>query len=236
MRALIAISRRLGRSVSELEFAAPVTHVYNPLVYARAPHERYLTRFARPTCEVLLVGMNPGPWGMSQTGVPFGEVATVREWMGIAGAVGRPDPEHARRPIEGFACARSEVSGRRLWGWARSRYETPERFFARFFVWNYCPLVFLEESGRNRTPDKLPRSECDPLFALCDDALRDVADALAPRFVVGIGKFAEGRARAVFGDARRVGSMLHPSPASPLANAGWEERAERDLAALGVRL
>jgi single-strand selective monofunctional uracil DNA glycosylase len=156
--------------------------------------------------------------------------------MGIAGAVGRPDPEHARRRIEGFACARSEVSGRRLWGWARSRYETPERFFARFFVWNYCPLVFLEESGRNRTPDKLPRSECDPLFALCDDALRDVADALAPRFVVGIGKFAEGRARAVFGDARRVGSMLHPSPASPLANAGWEERAERDLAALGVRL
>ena len=39
--------------------------------------------------------------------------------------------------------------------------DTAEAFFERFFVHNYCPLVFLEESGRNRTPDKLPKAERD---------------------------------------------------------------------------
>ncbi|HSL84142.1 MAG TPA: single-stranded DNA-binding protein, partial [Thermoanaerobaculia bacterium] len=126
----------LVAAVEPLAFSPPVACVYDPLVYAREPHRRYLERFGRPPKEVLLVGMNPGPWGMSQTGVPFGEVAAVRDWMGIDGRVERPDPEHPKRPVEGFACARSEVSGRRLWGWARERFGAPERFFERFFVWN----------------------------------------------------------------------------------------------------
>jgi single-strand selective monofunctional uracil DNA glycosylase len=181
--------------------------------------------------------MNPGPFGMTQTGVPFGEVALVRDFLGIHGRVGRPEREHPKRPVEGFECARSEVSGARLWGWARDRFGTADQFFERFFVLNYCPLVFMEESGRNLTPDKLPAAERDPLEAACDRALRDAIEALAPSLVVGVGAFAEKRARAALVDSNlRIGCVLHPSPASPAANRGWSEAAERDLRALDIRI
>lgn len=234
---LATIARDLRDEVSGLSFAPPVAHVYNPLDYAWAPHEQYLRRYGAGPKEVVLVGMNPGPWGMAQTGVPFGEVAMVRDWLGIEGAVGSPANPHPKRPVEGFSCRRSEVSGRRLWGWARERFGTPERFFARFFVANYCPLAFLEASGRNRTPDKLPAAERAPLFAACDRALRRSVELLAPRRVVGIGGFAEGRARAALdGLAVTIGGILHPSPASPAANLGWDEQAERRLRELGIEL
>lgn len=233
----VPISRALSRDVSKLAFALPVTHVYNPLDYARARHEEYLERYARTGCEVLLLGMNPGPFGMAQTGVPFGEVELVRDWLGISGPVGKPANEHAKRPIEGFACKRREVSGQRVWSWARERFVTPERFFERFFVGNYCPLVFMEETARNRTPDKLPAQERELLFAACDLALERLVEALQPRLVVGVGAFARDRARSVFaGTAVEVGTILHPSPASPLANRGWAARAEAELRALGVRI
>lgn len=225
----------LSRDVGRLSFGPPVSHVYNPLQYARACHEEYLRRFGSLGARVLLLGMNPGPFGMAQTGVPFGEVAAVRDWLGIGGRVTRPASEHPKRPIEGLNCTRSEVSGRRLWGWAARRFGEPEAFFARFFVWNYCPLAFIEESGRNRTPDKLPVAERDPLFAACDGALRRVVAALGIERVVGVGAFAETRARDVLGDLPLAfGRVLHPSPASPAANRGWEAQAERQLAAQGL--
>lgn len=220
--------------MNRLSFEPPVTHVYNPLHYAKAPHEAYLERFGAKRGRVVLLGMNPGPWGMSQTGVPFGEVNVVRDWMKIEGRVGRPKPEHPKRPILGLECTRSEVSGARLWGWAKERYRTPRSFFARFFVVNYCPLAFLEDSGRNRTPDKLPKVEREPLFEACNQALRETIDALEPSMVVGVGAFARKRAQMVLGEAVPIGQMLHPSPASPLANRGWQAQAERDLAALGI--
>ena len=175
---LVRISRELCRAVSELEFGPPVTHVYNPLEYARAPHESYLRRYGEARREVLLIGMNPGPFGMAQTGVPFGEVGMAGGWLGVRGRVARPPGEHPKRPILGFECARSEVSGSRLWGWARDRFGTPERFFDRFYVTNYSPLVFMEESGRNRTPDKLPKIEREPLYRACDTALRRTVEAV----------------------------------------------------------
>ncbi len=232
---LVEISRRLAARVDRLAFAAPVTHVYDPLTYARAPHEAYLERWGSGRGRALLLGMNPGPFGMAQTGVPFGDVASVRGFLRIEGPVGRPATEHPARPIEGFACRRSEVSGTRLWGWARDRFGTPEQFFARFFVVNYCPLLFIEPPAKNRTPDKLARPEREALYAVCDEALREVVDELAPTTVIGVGAFAEARARAALSDRSvRIVAILHPSPASPLANRGWAEAIERQLAAAGV--
>lgn len=233
---LVRITRRLCRAVDALSFGPPVTHVYNPLRYARALHERYLERFGGAKGRVVLLGMNPGPFGMAQTGVPFGEVGLVREFLGLSGTVRRPKHEHPKRPIDGFACTRSEVSGARLWGWAQARFGTAERFFARFFVVNYCPLAFLEDSGRNRTPDKLPRAEREPLFAACDRALLQTVEVLEPSMIVGVGAFARDRAQRALGDALPVGTVLHPSPASPRANRGWQPQAEADLAALGITL
>ncbi len=235
--ALVRASRTLADRVERMRFAAPVCCTYDPLVYAREPHERYLTRYGRGRREVLLLGMNPGPFGMVQTGVPFGDVVMVRDWLGIAGHVRRPAREHPKRPVLGFDCTRREISGSRLWGWARERYGTADAFFARFFVANYCPLAFVEESGRNRTPDKLPRAEKEALFAACDEALRDAVAHFAPRIVIGIGAFAERRARAALeGVNCAVATILHPSPASPLANQGWAPTVEKQLAALGVDL
>jgi single-strand selective monofunctional uracil DNA glycosylase len=129
------------------------------------------------------------------------------------------------------------VSGSRLWGWARDRFEHPSRFFARFLVLNYCPLVFLEASGRNRTPDKLPRHERTPLLAACDDALSAAVRELRPGLVVGVGAWATKQAARALADTDvAIGTVLHPSPASPRANRGWVDRAEADLRALGVDL
>lgn len=219
-----------------LSFGPPVTHVYNPLRYAWAPYAQYLERFGAARGRVVLLGMNPGPFGMVQSGVPFGEVGLVREFLGLDAEISPPKHQHPKRPIEGLACTRSEVSGARLWGWARQRYGIPARFFARFFIMNYCPLAFLEESGKNRTPDKLPRAERDPLFAACDRALVRAVEALEPTMIVGIGAFARDRAHQALGDTLPIGMILHPSPASPRANRGWESQAEADLTALGVKL
>lgn len=234
---LTAIAKKLSRDVGRLVFAAPVTHVYNPLDYAWQPHERYLQRYGSGRKSVLMLGMNPGPFGMAQTGVPFGEVAAVRDWLKIEEPVRKPRRQHPKRPILGFDCERSEVSGRRLWGWAAQRFGEPRRFFERFFVYNFCPLVFMEESGRNVTPDKLPADERAPLFEACDRALHEVAVTLQCELVIGVGAFAEQRARHALADLGvAFGRILHPSPASPLANRGWAPAAEQALRALGVEL
>jgi single-strand selective monofunctional uracil DNA glycosylase len=220
-----------------LRFCPPTAHVYNPLEYARAPYTHYLKLYGRRPEEVILLGMNPGPWGMAQTGVPFGEIRTVKEWLRIEAPVGTPSRIHPRRPVHGFSCSRSEVSGKRLWGWARETLKTPERFFSRFFVANYCPLLFLEASGRNRTPDKLPAAERGILFTACDRALRRAVQLMEPRFVVGVGQFASERARqALSGFDLVIGTITHPSPANPKANRGWGTLITQELAEIGIHL
>ena len=235
---LIDAARALSAAVDALPFAAPVTHVYNPLDYAWAVHRRYLETYGAGRKRVVFVGMNPGPFGMAQIGVPFGEIASARDWLGLEGPVGQPRTVNPKRPVEGFACARSEVSGQRLWGLFRTRFGSPEAFFAEHFVANYCPLVFFE-GGRNLTPDKLPMAEQRPLLAACDAHLRTVIDALEPEWVIGIGNWAEKRATEALGGTAAVpglkfGRILHPSPASPAANRGWAEAATKQLRELGI--
>ena len=232
--ALITAARELSEAVERLHFALPVSHIYNPLDYAWAPHETYLRRFGTHPKQVIFIGMNPGPFGMVQCGVPFGEIAAVRDWMGIIEPVRKPKSENPERPVEGFACERSEVSGRRLWGLFQQRFGAAEDFFAEHFVANYCPLAFFDH-GRNLTPDKLPAAEAAPLYAACDVHLRALVSHLQPEWVIGIGGFAEARAaEALQGAGVRVGKVLHPSPASPAANRGWAEAATRQMLALGI--
>jgi len=240
---LLAAARDCSVSLSALRFPPPIACVYDPWQYAWAPYEAYVRRFGSTRKRVLLLGMNPGPFGTMQTGVPFGEVAAVRDWMGIDAPVARPAVEHAKRPIEGFACAQSEVSGRRLWGWAAARFGTPANFFDEWFVLTYCPLGFLEASGRNFTPDKLPAGPRRALFDACDRHLGIALDALQPEWAIGVGTFAEQRLRAVLEGERidstlarriRIAQILHPSPASPAANRGWSEAVDRKMSELGV--
>ena len=232
---LIEAARELAAKARRLKFAPPVTHVYHPLSYAWAAHELYLSRYGRGRKRVIFLGMNPGPYGMVQTGVPFGEVAAVRGWMGIEAPILRPVRQHPKRLIEGFACPRSEVSGRRLWGLFAQRWPRAEEFFADHFVVNYCPLAFVEASGANYTPDKLRATEKEKLLSVCDEHLRRVGAILRPDWLIGIGQFAEACARRVFpGDELRIGTVLHPSPASPAANRDWAGAVTTKLKALGI--
>jgi len=225
----------LAAEAGALKFAPPVAFVYNPLDYAWPLHEAYLLRFGNTPKRVVFLGMNPGPFGMVQTGVPFGEVRAVRDWLKLDFPVGKPPREHPRRPVQGLDCPRSEVSGRRLWQLFTDRFGNPEKFFAQHFVLNYCPLAFLESSGCNRTPDKLPAREKMALLAACDEHLRAVAEILQPEWIIGIGDFALARARqALLQPAPRLGRILHPSPASPAANRGWSLQAVKQLRDLGA--
>jgi single-strand selective monofunctional uracil DNA glycosylase len=235
MPPLVSAARDLAAQADELRFVAPVSHVYNPLIYAWNAHEIYLRRFGATPKEVVFLGMNPGPFGMAQTGVPFGEISAVRDWMKISAAIGRPAREHPKRPVLGFACARSEISGQRLWGLFARRFGTAEKFFTRHFVVNYCPLAFLTATGSNLTPDKLRPEEREALGRICDAHLRRVLEILRPKWVIGVGAFATERAEiAAAGLPVRVGQILHPSPASPAANRGWAEQAAAQLETAGV--
>lgn len=234
---LARITTDMVKELSKLSFSSPVEYVYNPLIYARASFDAYVACCDIENVEVILLGMNPGPWGMAQTGVPFGEVGAVRDWLKIDAVIGSPKEVHPKRPVLGLDCHRSEVSGARLWGWAKDTFKTPKRFLKRFFLCNYCPLIFLEDSGRNRTPDKLPATERTPLLEICDRALQRTIDLIEPKRVIGVGAFAQKRAETVLeGGAIPVGGILHPSPASPIANRGWATQANKQFAEQGIRL
>ena len=235
MMDLVQITRELSEELDRLRFSMPAAHVYNPLDYAREPHEQYLTRYGCGTKEAIFVGMNPGPWGMAQTGVPFGEVSLVRDWLEISGCVARPADEHPKKRVEGFNCRRSEVSGRRLWEMIRDRFGSPEQFFSRFFVLNYCPLLFIGDHGANVTPEKLCAGERALLTAVCDRALRRVVHVLQPEKIIGVGNFAADQARvALEGMPVTVGKIMHPSPSNPIANRCWREVVLKQLHEQGI--
>ncbi|QYY34406.1 uracil-DNA glycosylase family protein [Ruficoccus sp. ZRK36] len=235
---LQSAAKRLREELAGLRFGAPVTHIYQPLDYAWEPHAQYLEKYGNATKRVIFMGMNPGPFGMAQTGVPFGEIEAVRDWIGIEAPVGKPPVEHPKRPVDGFACTRSEVSGRRLWGLFAEKFGPAQNFFREHFVANYIPLLFLqadEKGCRNIAPDKLGAADSAALLAACDEHLRTVVEVLQPEWVIGVGKFAEGRAREALGpDGPKIGTVLHPSPASPAANRGWAPQATAQLEALGI--
>jgi single-strand selective monofunctional uracil DNA glycosylase len=232
---LIRAAQKLSAAVDKLTFALPVTHVYNPLDYAWRAHETYLRSYGNTTKRIVFLGMNPGPFGMAQTGVPFGQIAAVRDWLGITAKIDNPPNEHPKRPVSGFACKRSEVSGDRLWGLFAKRFGTADKFFREHFVANYCPLAFIEQSGRNRTPDKLPPGERAALFAVCDEHLRETMRIFQPEWVIGVGDFATKRAQQIFAnEPLRIGRILHPSPACPGSNRDWAGTVTAQLRKLGV--
>ncbi len=237
--AILAAARELSLEVGQLSFSAPVAYTYNPLDYAWAGHEAYVRRFGGGKKEVLFLGMNPGPFGMAQTGVPFGEIAAVTLWMGLHAAISQPPATHPKRPVQGFSCPRSEVSGRRLWGLFEDMYGSADNFFAQAYVANYCPLIWMSESGANITPDKLPREQVAAVDAACQRHLVRLIDILQPRLLVGVGAYALKQLELAAANLPEElqkqlvsGTILHPSPASPVANKFWPQRPREQLLAL----
>ena len=233
---IAASAAELSGQLAAMRSRIPVTAVYDPSQYAREPFESFLQLCAAGRRRYLLLGMNPGPWGMAQTGVPFGTVSWVRDWMGITGRIGQPAEMLASRPVAGWACPREEVSGSRLWGLLAEMYKSAGRLFSEVAVLNYCPLLFLQSSGSrtsNVTPDRLPAAVAGRIQSACDEHLARVVDLLDPQLLVGVGAYAHRCLQRVAPE-RNCGSILHPSPASPAANRGFHQQALRQLRALKV--
>ena len=230
---VLAAARELSDEMNALHFSPPVACTYNPLDYAWAGHEAYVRRFASTPKQVLYLGMNPGPFGMAQTGVPFGEIPAVTLWMGITASIGQPPVTHPKRPIQGFSCPRSEVSGRRLWGLFEQLYGPAPVFFEHAYVANYCPLIWMSESGANIPPAQLPREQATRIDAACQRHLVRLIRALRPTCLIGVGAYAMQQlqiaADTITESSITLGSILHPSPASPLSNKCWPDKPREQI-------
>lgn len=217
-------------------------YVYDPLDYAWEPHEAYIRRYGAGGRRLaVFLGMNPGPWGMGQTGVPFGDPTLVREWLGLGGAVRPFDRCHPGRPVLGFDSKRREESGTTLWGWVRERFGSASRFFKDYYVTNYCPLLMFDTAGKNVTPADFRKgaAQLAALYEVCDAHLEELLRTLDPRYVVGIGRFARDRAQAVVDAAGlpiEVGCITHPSPQTRghWGPGGWGGLVEYEMAQIGV--
>ena len=191
--------------------------IYNPLEYAWAPHEEWIRRFAGNGAQPLLVGMNPGH-GMGDTGVPFGCPEQVRDFLKIRDLeVHHPSPAHPKRVVHGLKCPKPEVSGRRIWSFLATHYDSPEAVSEDIYIVNHCPLWMFNQAGQNITPDKLTGAAARQLKKICDQHLRTVVSEMGITRVIGVGRYAQRQAAELFDDIE-VDWVPHPSPASPFAN------------------
>ncbi|CAL1685046.1 unnamed protein product [Lasius platythorax] len=233
---LLSIEQELCTKLQDVTFPSLVQYIYNPLEYASETHAMYVHKYCTGEKKILFVGMNPGPWGMSQTGVPFGEINMVRNWLKIFGPVGSPLKEHPDRKITGFQCTRSEISGLRLWGLFRDLCGSPENFFRYAYMHNYCPLAFMDARARNITPAELKGEGQRILHEACDKSLIDIIRLLKVEIIVGIGNYAEKRAQIAVqmgGLSVQVMVLRHPSPRA-VGNQNWNETAMQRLDELGL--
>ncbi|MFL2952112.1 MAG: uracil-DNA glycosylase family protein [Candidatus Thalassarchaeaceae archaeon] len=210
--------------------------VYNPLMYAWDIHEEFIRVSGGRGAKTILMGMNPGPHGMGQMGVPFAATSVVRDLLGISGIdVSKPAISHPKRPVNGLAHPKEEVSGTRLWGLLQDRYGGADQIFQNVFIVNHCPLMILHgPRGTNVTPNNVSGPAVRDLLERCDQHLMEVVMALGAEQVIGIGKYAEKRANLALGEMGiRVMTCWHPSPASPLANRNggkdWRENVSAVL-------
>ncbi|XP_018356662.1 PREDICTED: single-strand selective monofunctional uracil DNA glycosylase [Trachymyrmex septentrionalis] len=233
---LLSIEQELCTKLKDITFPSSIQYIYNPLEYASETHAMYVHKYCTGIKKILFVGMNPGPWGMSQTGVPFGEITMVRDWLKISGPVGKPSKEHPDRKVIGFQCTRSEISGLRLWGLFREICGNPENFFRYAYMHNYCPLAFMDGKARNITPAEIKGDGQKTLHEACDKSLIDIIQLLKVEIVIGIGNYAEKRAQLAVqtgGLPVQVIVLRHPSPRA-VGNQNWKEIAKKRLNELGL--
>lgn len=65
----LQVELELNAHLRRLTFREPVRYIYNPLEYAWETHRCYVEKYCQGGQSILFLGMNPGPFGMAQTGV-----------------------------------------------------------------------------------------------------------------------------------------------------------------------
>lgn len=282
---LIKTTRALADDLHALRCPAGVSHVYNPLRYMWPAHERFLSRhyvrereslpnvgrldLYRPagtakSRRYLILGMNPGPHGMVQTGLPFGDVVNAAAMLGYKTGDQIPAPDlasvalHPSRPVIGLSATRREASGERLWGGLASIWGSLDAVLADCFAANYCPLAYFADdaSGTNVTPEEFgkrtvngkPNPRYDTAYAaeldeVCLPYLVRVARAMRVEVILAVGRYAEVKAKiiaALCPEATRrcpspkVVYLTHPSPLATRSAGEWATMARHALDAACV--
>ncbi|XP_075222511.1 single-strand-selective monofunctional uracil-DNA glycosylase [Lycorma delicatula] len=210
----------------EVKLNPPVEYIYNPLEYAFEVHSNFVNKFCNEKKQLLFLGMNPGPWGMMQTGVPFGDINTVKNWLKLSGNITEPHRQHPNKRVKGFDCKRVEVSGKRFWSLAQHlSNNNPNTFFSNSFLHNYFPLVLLSSTGKNITPADLKSSDQKLIQNICNESLLEILAHLQVKYVIAIGRFAERRVVSLLKNKNvtdiKVVYISHPSPRNPASNKDW---------------
>ncbi|MFB6344166.1 MAG: uracil-DNA glycosylase family protein [bacterium] len=215
----VSVTEDLNERIKGLTFEEKVEWYYNPLDYAFEVHKAYLKSFGNDTKTGFFLGMNPGPWGMAQTGIPFTDPHIARDWMGLPERpIGTPPNEREDRPVDGWSSDRKEASGQKLHGYFRNIFGSLDAFFETNIVMNYCPLVMFSEEATNLTPEDLLKDDRQALFDICDPYLGDLIEFYDPDVFVGIGRFGQRRLMELTERTEEeVAYLPHPSPASPIA-------------------
>ena len=280
---LIKTTRILADDLHALRRPAGVSHVYNPLRYMWPAHERFLSRhyvtdrasapdgrldFYEPAGATrprryLILGMNPGPHGMVQTGLPFGDVVNAAAMLGYRTGDQVPAPDlagvelHPSRPVIGLSATRREASGERLWGGLAAIFGGLEQTLAACFAANYCPLAYFADDaqGTNVTPEDFgkktikgePNPRHDPGYAaeldkVCLPYLVRVARAMRVEVILAVGRYAEAKANIIAAlqpdDSRparpKVVYLTHPSPLATRSAGEWATMARHALENAGA--
>jgi Uracil DNA glycosylase superfamily. len=232
---LEAITREFCLATEELfPFKEEMISV-NVFSYAIDPFLEYLEKAERGSVRTLYLGMNPGPYGMYRTGIPFCDFVTKREFLKITASVDETfidvDAVRGEKPDE----KRREVSGMRLWGLFESVYHSPERFFSSSLVLSYSPLIFFRSEGRraNIALSDVKSLDRKRIEKVSDEFLKRYIKELKCDTLVGIGDYAH-RALVRCSDGERLLKIAHPSPANPAANGDWAGRTYCYLKSEGV--
>jgi len=191
----------------------------DPTSYAFGNYTRFMQLAASGPRLALFVGMNPGPHGMAQTGIPFGDVDTARVLLGGADTIdplpGLRAASGAAWDCKGLAYHRGEQSGMRLWSALSQLCGSPQAALERCCIVNYCPLYMVGPELENITPSDLPRRHdiTRALEAACDEHLRQLVLGLEVKTVLSFGSYAHASARrALSGFPVDFYTTPHPSP------------------------
>lgn len=220
----------LNNELNELQFPKNITHIYNPIVYALNLHCQYIKKFLNGKKKVMLIGMNPGPNGMVQNGVPFGNTNTVKNLMKIQGQVDQPPSLNPKRPVTGLSCTTEEPSGVRIWNLLQKLAGSLEVFGEQCFLHNFCPLAFFDEQGKNITPSELKGKIKSTLRDICLKYLEKEIQLIQPEIIIAIGSYVGDSLRKLSKQSIYVRTnikilqLAHPSPRS-LNNNNWPEKA-----------
>jgi len=181
--------RRWERFAKEARGAG--LQVWNPALYALDIYQEYLTKFPPEPGAILALGLNPGPYGMAQTGIPFTDCRTASGALGMEMTIpGKaPDDLISRlKKANGKWRGTYERSSLGMYRFLILAWGDIKTAYRNWFVGNPCPLLFLDPERWNVTPADPRLRRMKEVGELRQRAVIGFSEILNPRGIVCFGK------------------------------------------------